>query len=246
MPLKAMVFVDGNWLYRNRPALFKKLEEENGFEIDYCRMPKLLVEETANRLDADIDVVRTLYFGTVRAMYNPSKQNAFYDFLERRCGYETHVHYMDPGTGSDRGELQWVNMELGAEMLHYAMTPGVYDIAVLVGDDIIYAPVLRRVRAAGKRVLIVNSRPETCDRPDFRRLSQIPRTNDFPEVFLDDYANELKLVREHTVRTCRQCGREEETTWAGVEFFCSECRGKYRSSTLPAQDGDGQDGTREQ
>jgi tRNA(Ile2) C34 agmatinyltransferase TiaS len=55
------------------------------------------------------------------------------------------------------------------------------------------------------------------------------RVSDFDPIFLDDHAAELKLVREMRTRTCKQCGSVEETTWAGPDFFCSECRGKYRN-----------------
>ena len=50
---------------------------------------------------------------------------------------------------------------------------------------------------------------------------------DFAPIYLDDHAAEMKLVRELRKRICKQCGREEETTWAGSDFFCSECRGKH-------------------
>ena len=35
MSAKAMVFIDGGWLYKSRTVLFRKLGEEN-FEIDYA------------------------------------------------------------------------------------------------------------------------------------------------------------------------------------------------------------------
>ena len=40
MSQKAMVFIDGGWLYRSRTTLFAKLGEEN-FEIDYAKLPKI-------------------------------------------------------------------------------------------------------------------------------------------------------------------------------------------------------------
>ena len=46
MALKAMVFIDGAWLYRSRTTVFAKLGEEN-FEVDYARLPRLLCEELA-------------------------------------------------------------------------------------------------------------------------------------------------------------------------------------------------------
>ena len=53
MAQKAMLFVDGSWLYRSRPTLFAKLGEEN-FEIDYARLPRILCEDVANALDEDV------------------------------------------------------------------------------------------------------------------------------------------------------------------------------------------------
>ena len=87
MSAKAMVFIDGGWLYRNRNTLFAKLGEEN-FEIDYAKLPRLFCEDVANRLDEDVSLVRTNYFGTIpsaRSGFNTSKQYAFYDFIEKSC-----------------------------------------------------------------------------------------------------------------------------------------------------------------
>ena len=76
MAEKAMVFIDGGWLYKCRTALFSKLGEEN-FEIDYAKLPRLLCEDVANALDEDVSLVRTLYFGTIpsaRSGFNTSKE----------------------------------------------------------------------------------------------------------------------------------------------------------------------------
>ena len=64
MALKAMVFIDGAWLYKSRTTVFAKLGEDN-FEVDYARLPRILCEELANAIDEDISLVRTLYFGTI-------------------------------------------------------------------------------------------------------------------------------------------------------------------------------------
>ena len=202
MSQKAMVFIDGGWLYRSRTTLFAKLGEEN-FEIDYAKLPKIFCEDVANRLDEDISLVRTNYFGTIpsaRSGFNTSKQYAFYDFLERSCGYETEIHEVDVGTDEN-----WIKMSLASSLLYYAAQPGAFDIALLIGDDPDYAPVLRRARLASRS-----------------------RVADFPLLWIDDHASEVRLVRERVTRVCKQCGREEETTWAGPEFFCVACRGRHR------------------
>lgn len=225
MSLKAMVFIDGAWLYRSRTALFAKLNEANGFEIDYRRLPKIFCEDVADQLDEDVSLVRTYYFGTVpspRTNFNTSKQYAFYGFLERNCGYETEIHELDTGIGEG-----WIKMSLASSMLFYAAQPGAFDVAVLLSDDVDYAPAIRRARLMGKRFQIVGLR----DDGDKSRQSLFmkSRINDFKPMYLDDHAEEMRLVRERTVRTCKQCGQEEETTWAGADFFCSNCRGRHRS-----------------
>lgn len=232
MSQKAMVFIDGSWLYRGRTAIFSKLGEEN-FEIDYAKLPRLLCEDVANTLDEDVSLVRTLYSGTVpsyRSGFRTSKQHAFYDFLEKSCRYDVDIHEVDVGADSARGDDNWIHMSLGAAMLYYAAQPGAYDVAILLGDAPDYAPVLRRVRLFGKRIQVVSLHtPDGTPPAPGDSLIWKARTSDFEPIFLDDHATDLKLVREFNRRVCKQCGNEEETTWAGVDFFCSKCRGRFRN-----------------
>ena len=112
MALKAMVFIDGAWLYRSRTTVFAKLGEEN-FEVDYARLPRLLCEELANAIDEDVSLVRTLYYGTIpsaRASFNTGKQRAFYEFLENSCHYETNIHEVDVGYGENLADEAWISM----------------------------------------------------------------------------------------------------------------------------------------
>ena len=69
--------------------------------------------------------------------------------------------------------------------------------------------------------------PEGTEPPPGTTIVGRSRVMDFAPIYLDDHAAEMKLVRELRTRVCKQCGREEETTWAGADFFCSECRGKH-------------------
>lgn len=228
MSQKAMVFIDGGWLYKNRTILFAKLGEEN-FEIDYAKLPKVFCEDVANHLDEDISLVRTNYFGTIpsaRSGFNTTKQYAFYDFLEANCGYETEIHEVDLGTDEN-----WIKMSLASSLMYYAAQPGAFDIAVVLGDDPDYAPALRRARLFGKRIQVVGVHaPNGKLPPAGTTLASRKRVSDFPLLWLDDHANEVRLIRERVTRVCKLCGKEEETTWAGPEFFCTNCRGKYRSS----------------
>ena len=233
MSLKAMVFIDGAWLYRNRSSIFAKLGEANGCEIDYAKLPRVFCEDVANFLDEDIDLVRTNYFGTLpsaRSGFTSSKQRAFYDFLERNCGYEMEIHEVDVG-GGDGHDDAWIKMALGASLMFYAAMPSAFDIAILIGDDLVYAPMLRRVRMFGRRVQLVTAHALAGSQPAVgTSLIWKSRVSDFPPLFIDDHAEDVRLVRENITRVCKQCGREEETTWAGPDFFCSSCRVKYRNN----------------
>ena len=224
MSEKAIVFIDGSWLYRCRGALFDKLGGEN-FEIDYAKLPKLLCEDVANTLDEDISLVRTLYFGTIpssRSGFNTSKQYSFYDFLERSCGYDVHIHEVDVGNEEIRSSCGWIDVSIATNLVYYAALPSVMDIAIVVGDSVDLAPALRRVRSLGKRVQLVGM--SSGGSYENHRIS------DFQTIYLDDHAAEIKLVRERIKRTCKKCSQEEETTWAGTDFFCSNCRGRFRSN----------------
>ena len=226
MAEKAIVFIDGSWIYRCRTALFEKLGEEN-FEVDYSKLPRILCEDVANTLDEDISLVKTLYYGTIpsaRSGFNTSKQYSFYDFLERSCGFDTSIHEVDVGNEDSRASgCSWVEVSLATNLVYYAALPGVMDVAVVIADGNNLAPALRRVRSMGKRVQLVTISGQNMP-PERSRIS------DFPPINLDDHAADVKLVREKVNRVCKKCGREEETTWAGADFFCSQCRGRFRSN----------------
>lgn len=226
MAEKAIVFIDGTWLYKCRSALFEKLGENN-FEIDYAKLPKIICEDVANTLDEDISLVKTLYFGTIpssRSGFNTSKQYSFYNFLERSCGYDTHIHEVDVTAEESRNSsCGWVDVSIATNLVYYAALPAVMDIAVVIGDSSNLSPALRRIRSLGKRVQLVNVANASSQAENVRIC-------DFPTIYLDDHAADVKLVRNMVTRTCKKCGNEEETTWAGVDFFCSNCRGKFRGS----------------
>lgn len=226
MSEKAIVFIDGSWLYRCRTALFTKLGEEN-FEIDYAKLPRLICEDVANTLDEDISLVKTMYFGTIpssRSGFNTSKQFAFYDFLERSCGYDTHIHEVDVANEDTRASCGWIDVSIATNLVYYSALPAVMDIAVIVGDSTDLTPALKRIRHMGKRIQLVNVSGTTSVISDKSRIC------DFPVINLDDYAAEVKLVRERVKRVCKKCGHTEDTTWAGIDFFCSNCRGRYRNN----------------
>lgn len=232
MSVKTMIFVDGSWLYHSRQALFESLGEESGFEIDYKRIPDIIAHEIADLLDSEVDVVRTNYFGTIpvnKQGYNPAKQKAFYEFLSLQCMYDTEILEIDfRREPQARPDDKWVNVALASSMLYFASIPGVYDVATIVGGDADYIPLLKRIRAMGKRVQIVGMNNLDGKFLTSAMLLTTPGIQDMPPIFLDEHAEKIRLVREEQRRVCKNCGREETTTWAGPDFFCSTCRNDHR------------------
>jgi hypothetical protein len=230
MPLKVMVFIDGCWFYHSRQVLFDA-RGEDGFEIDYKRLPLLVQESLAERLDQDVDVVRTCYFGTLpvnKTGYNPAKQRMFYEFLAAQCGFDTEVleidHRVEHGLLDDR----CVGVALAASLMQLAAIPGTFDIATIVGGNIEYRSLMRKVRAYGRRthlVAIRNREGRSTTSPTL--LSELGLF-DLPPLYLDEHIDELRLVRKEQQRACKVCGVEETTTWAGPEFFCARCRTDHR------------------
>ena len=230
MAVKTMVFIDGTWLYKSRSAIFEKLDEPNGFEIDYKKLPGVICEDVANYMDQDVDRVRTLYFGTIPSMrsgFNTGKQNAFYNFLETSCGYDTYIHEVEINGQEPRNDEHWAVAALSASLIYYAAVDA-YDIAIVMGEDENYEPALRSARLLGKRIQIVGARHIVNGKPVVQpnAVHLKIRASDFPPIFIEDHAEEMRLVRATQKRVCRECGAEEETTWAGPDFFCSRCRGR--------------------
>ena len=231
MSVKVMMFMDGSWFYHSRQTLFSGAEEES-FEIDYNRMRTLVAETLDKALDQEIDIARTCYFGTLplnKIGYNPAKQRAFYSFLGTHCGFDAEITEIDlrqePAGTDDRG----VGVSLAVRAMQLAAIPGAFDLAVLIGGSREYPALLRGLRALGKRTMLVTIRNRVgCDAVTSPSLLETSGILDFPVLYLDDHLPEIKLVRTEQVRTCKQCGATEATTWAGPEFFCSKCREDHR------------------
>jgi len=63
--LKAMVFIDGSWLYRARETLRKKIGDPK-LTIDYAKLPQILAERLGEQLGAsEVDLVRTYFFASI-------------------------------------------------------------------------------------------------------------------------------------------------------------------------------------
>ena len=80
-----------------------------------------------------------------------------------------------------------VDIALAVEMMHYATTPGAYDVAVLVTGDKDFMPAMARTRQRGKRVALATMRPH-CNRDLLAPQSHV---RDFSPVFIERSLRDL-------------------------------------------------------
>lgn len=230
MALKAIVFIDGNWFYHSRQALFN-LKNEAGFELDYRRIPSLLADCLSKAFEKEVDVVRCLYFGVVQVNKlncNSAKQVAFYNFLMKECSFEVITSTIDYKTDVAISEDRAIGLSLASSVLKHSVVPDAYDIATFVCGSSDYIPLIKQARMLGKRTSVVTMR----NLGDMQHSSDLLYTKnvftDCAPIFFDDHVDELRLIRHEQLRECKSCGTKELTTWAGPEFYCSNCRTGYQ------------------
>ena len=97
MPIKAMIFVDGTWLFNSTPRLREKFGDNN-LTIDYGKLPDIIRDNLSKQLnlpEQEIDVVRTNIFASLptnlhhddEEIIEPQKN--FYEILKERHLFET-------------------------------------------------------------------------------------------------------------------------------------------------------------
>ncbi|RMD74837.1 MAG: NYN domain-containing protein [Lentisphaerae bacterium] len=245
--LKLMVFIDGTWLYYNKRYLGN--ETRNDFHLDYARIPKVLGEALEQQLDCErIDIVRNCLFAHFFCNFDPvdqevvTRQREFYSILRDRYHYEVEVvpydlqgkkikdveyHILANGEANS-----YVAVSLTTRLLHYAMLPGCFDIALLIAGNYCYIPLLREIRKLGKRVAIASIKSACC--PAFEDPVEGTEIRDFEVIFLDDYVDAIEFKMQEHMLHCQSPLHEGDTLVAttfhptpGNKFYCDECRRKY-------------------
>lgn len=245
--LKAMIFIDGTWLYYSKAKLGEPGED---FNLDYGKLPSAISAQLSESLgDAQLDVVRTHLFGSYADNHDPRddeaarRQKDFFAMLKERYAYEVQVFPVDfrgrrlrradrdPEDSFEPRE-KCVDVALATEMLYYAAIPGCYDIAIAVVGDVNFLPLLSAVRRLGKRVAVASIRDCCCseigDPRDARGL------RDFRVVWLDELMGELELTfTRHQLRCESPLHRGDPQVWTtyhptrGERFYCDECRNLF-------------------
>lgn len=254
---KAMLFVDGTWLYINTPRLGEAYGRAD-FRLDFGKLSQVLAEEVGAQLaSAPVDVVRTYLFGSYATNHDVSDDEAvqrrreFFDMLRESYHYEVETFPInfqgrrlrradrDPQDPFEPRE-RCVDVALAANMLYYAAVPTAYDIAIAVVGDADFKPAFQCVRRLGKRVAIASIRGSCA--PDYADPRDRAGVRDFDVIWLNDLLDKLALRYEPHLLQCEspihKGPREVWTTFhprRGQRFFCDACRQEFSQQKEDAQ-----------
>lgn len=198
-PLKAMLFIDGTWLYyslntRNpmRDAVIPKfgMGWQNNYKVDWQALPRLIctqIEKQRNSTtsfsgsDRPLEISRVMVFTSAKKETDP---NSIRMRMFREMAIANYDVYMMETIG--QGE-KCVDIQLAVEMLHYATVPNAYDVAILLSGDKDFVPALVRTRQKGKQVCISSMRAG-CNRVLYESY---PHIRDYDVVWLENCLDEL-------------------------------------------------------
>lgn len=261
MAIRAMMFIDGSWLYHLIPQI-RRLNNDFQYKIDYSKIPPLAQGELARQMGLPPEAVylmRTHIFGPLpvdidsQDQTDLDTQSSFYNTMSDLYLFETHIHeipYRDNDgvhrmRARDRRDAgdPWnpkekcVDMDLAGCMMYFAAMPNSYDIAILVGGDRDYAPLLGHVRRMGKKVMIVGARNSTAGL--YISAPGSVGVRDFETVLLDEHLKELELKWEEKEHECSTCGKKFVTDFQPRRYqkvFCDGCRQEHRRSRTRESD----------
>lgn len=215
--MKAMLFIDGEWMVVARKDIFAACNEGKSFDIDYAKLPKIVVKRLEDNLNYDIELNRTHYF-CVNCGEDFSKTDKFHSFLRDKVGY---------GVIQLPRSKSAMDVCIASNVMLYGHLDA-YDVAFVCTDKDMYtlAPLVSCVRQMGKQVQFVTSASIKNSIMDYSH--GYSAVSDYPIIAVDEFGDEFRLQRESRVRTCTKCGKKEETSWDGPSFFCSECKAANR------------------
>ena len=194
VPLKAMLFIDGTWLYyslseRHEADLIEKFGPRWQFtnEIDWSVLPKLVCRALTQSWTSSrpVEVVRVLVFSSYKA--DTPRASFRYQMFEQMKAANFDVHLMET---VGKGE-KCVDIQLAVEMLHYATVPNAYDVAILLTGDKDFMPAMIRTRQKGRKVGLMSMK-KGCN----RALDQTPGLRDYDVIWLEDYLDEFIVPKK--------------------------------------------------
>ena len=220
--LKAMLFVDADWLCASALDL-ERAHAKPDLQIDHRRLGGVLADEIGRRHHlGPIDVVRSHYFASRpndREARDPSLVQRRRAFLAGVQG-EPHLElelvdlsYGDRPVGgyADEapGETSALHVALTVAAMRHALTPGVLDLAIFLLGDRSFAPLLQELRRLGRRVALV-SVDGSCA-ADLADPGNPLRACDFDVLWMHEVVGRIERWRG------RRAPRPEEDTSPALE-----------------------------
>jgi len=214
-PLKAMLFIDGTWLYY---SLYRRKEEfdpivkkfgkgwQYRYRFDWNALPRIVCEQivgqqmnlgwssngpigatgTNNQLQSS-SIQRPVEIVRASVFTSYKKTTDPRSFRVRMYNEMANANYdIHMLESTSNGPEKCVDISLAVEMLHYATVPNAYDIAILLSGDKDFIPAMVRTRQKGRKVGVVSMRTG-CN----RGLYENSHIKDFDVVWLDDFLDRL-------------------------------------------------------
>jgi cold shock CspA family protein len=167
--LKAMLFVDADWLCASTLEL-GRAQGKPDLQIDHRRLGGVLADEIGRRHHlGPVDVVRSHYFASRvsgRATRDPSlvqRRRVFLAGVQAEPHLELEMVDLAYGdrpvgraAGEATGEASALHVALTVAAMRHALTPGVLDLAIFLLGDRSFAPLLQELRRLGRRVALVS------------------------------------------------------------------------------------------
>ncbi|CAB9498636.1 expressed unknown protein [Seminavis robusta] len=205
-PLKAMLFVDGTWLYysiHERQDYLCPIIKKYGrgwqrkYYFDWSALPRVICQALYEHDDGwavqsrPVEIARVSVFTSYKAHTNPNSYR--FQMYQDMSKANFDVHMMETVGKSEK----CVDINIAVEMLHYATVPNAYDVALLLTGDKDFIPAMIRTRQKGRKVGLVSMR-SGCN----KALSEIPTDSnnhnehnhnirDYDVVWIEDYLDEL-------------------------------------------------------
>jgi cold shock CspA family protein len=202
--LKAMLFVDADWLCASTLDL-GRAQGKPDFQIDYRRMSVVLADELGRRHHVGpVDVVRSHYFASRRHDVEApdptqaTRRRAFLARLHEEPHVELEMVDADDGrpTGRDgeaRAESPALAVALTVAAMRHALAPGVLDLAIFLLGDRCFAPLLCELRRLGRRVALVSV--EGSCAAELADPANPLRACDFDVLWLDEVVGRIEKWR---------------------------------------------------
>ena len=205
-PLKAMMFIDGTWLYyslHGREDDLCPIQSRYGkgwqfrYNVDWGNLPgvicQALQEQDEERgwsaqsmgpngqhISRPIEITRVSVFTSYKA--DTPTTSLRYQMFQEMLNAKYDVHMMET---VGKGE-KCVDIQLAVDMMHYATVPDAYDVALLLTGDKDFMPAMARCRQKGRRIGLVSMR-RACN----RALYETPNLKDFDVIWLEDHLDEF-------------------------------------------------------